>query len=312
MQEQTEDAAPSHPRRWWWALFLAVLGAPAAYLYVGRPAWALFAFIVIGAVSIFAFSDPTGSLATPLGFGLLAGAALVTSVFFVVDPIIKALRARDYRRRRWNHWLVYLPVAALVWFLPDLLRLQPYLPRTGPHPFTIPSRSMEPTLLAGDYVVADRGVEPLRDLERGDVVVYLSPSNRDISRVGRLIGRPLDLVQMRGGVVHLNGEPLRQREVGSFTTPPTGERRRTARLLEETGPNGRVWRILDLQPNGEFDDTITFRVPPGHLFFLGDHRDKSLDSRFSGTGMVPSDYIVGRVTFVGYAEDWSRIGQPIE
>ncbi|MEL6452433.1 MAG: signal peptidase I [Pseudomonadota bacterium] len=211
-------------------------------------------------------------------------------------------------------------------------------------PFWIPSGSMKETLLIGDFLFVNKmaygysyascpsipflGVdakaicgfidgENTRILAgepaRGDVVVFRHPvSGADY--IKRLVGLPGDTVQMRDGVVILNGDPLPQEPAGTFTETferqgPQGLRPRcesgavgegatcTKSRFVETFPDGSSHVVLNTGLQNS-DNTSVFRVPEGHYFFMGDNRDNSSDSRMSqlanGVGFVPYENLIGR------------------
>jgi len=197
-------------------------------------------------------------------------------------------------------------------------------------PFWIPSGSMKETLLIGDFLFVNKmaygysrhscpwslcpfpgrilGSEP----ERGDVVVFKHPVTGD-DFIKRLIGLPGDRVQMRDGALVLNGEPLPQRDAGTFEElyerqGPAGGFPRCQNSVRpgdicikerriETLPGGREYTVLDIDANFA-ENTPAYTVPAGHYFFVGDNRDNSQDSRFpqtvGGVGFVPYENLVGR------------------
>jgi signal peptidase I len=185
-------------------------------------------------------------------------------------------------------------------------------------PFSIPSGSMLPRLMIGDYLfvgkwsygysryslpVAVPGWEgrfPGGAPERGDVAVFRYPGTDD-DYVKRVIGLPGDRVQMRGGALWLNGLPVARVRVADYLMPISpnspcrtidpealrivegddGERYCAYARYRETLPGGRSYFVLDQVPDGPADDTPVFAVPAGHYFMVGDNRDDSQDSRFS-------------------------------
>jgi signal peptidase I len=189
-------------------------------------------------------------------------------------------------------------------------------------PFHIPSESMLPTLLVGDYVFVSKYAygyskysllfsPPLfqgrilaSEPKRGDVVVFRWPHDPSVDYIKRLVGLPGDRIQMREGVLYLNGEAVKRRRVEDF------ERRdRFGNLVERNqqweetlpgdGKNPAVtYRTLDLYAYSASDNTGVYTVPPGHYFMMGDNRDNSQDSRVplevGGVGYVPSDHLIGR------------------
>lgn len=232
-------------------------------------------------------------------------------------------------------------------------------------PFSIPSESMLPRLMIGDYLVVakwpygfSRYSIPLSpplwsgrflpvQPERGDVVVFKAPPNQKQDYIKRVIGLPGDLIEMRGGQLFINGVGVAKRRIADFVEPLTlnsacrkadaarfretasdGSQRCSYPRYVETLPNGRSYQVLDLG-SAIADDTEVFPVPVGHVFLMGDNRDRSADSRFpasegAGIGIVPQDNLVGRAWFTVFSTDggaswilpwtwlgavrWSRIG----
>ena len=185
-------------------------------------------------------------------------------------------------------------------------------------PFSIPSGSMRPTLLEGDYLFVTKWAYGYSkhslpfspDLfegriwasqpERGDVVVFKFPPNPSLDYIKRVIGLPGDRVQMRAGQLFINGEPVKRERTGVIDNPDITEVNRPVEVWRETLPNGVSYDTLDLTPNGIGDDTREFVVPEGHYFMMGDNRDNSTDSRFS-VGYVPEDHLVGRANIIFFS-----------
>jgi signal peptidase I len=177
-------------------------------------------------------------------------------------------------------------------------------------PFTIPSESMRPQLLVGDYLISSKytygysryslpfslnlfkGRILGRDPKRGDIVVFKWPRNTKLDYIKRLIGLPGDTVQVKNGRVYLNGKALMRESAGEEAIVEHRGGSRVVTRFRETMPNGHSYITYNMTNNGNFDNTPVYRVPPGHYFMMGDNRDNSLDSR--DWGFVPAQNLVGR------------------
>ena len=196
-------------------------------------------------------------------------------------------------------------------------------------PFNIPSRSMLPTLLVGDYLFVSKysygysrysfslfgvsipfglggeygrilGGEP----ERGDVAVFKLPRDNKTDYIKRIIGLPGDRIQMVGGILNINGEAVKRAPVADFMDDRGNGQFVRYHQYIETLPNGVKHLILERSDDEAADNTGVYTVPPGHYFAMGDNRDNSLDSRVqSAVGYVPAENLVGRAEFLFFSID---------
>jgi signal peptidase I len=189
-------------------------------------------------------------------------------------------------------------------------------------PFNIPSGSMIPTLLVGDYLFVSKytygysrysfpfgfdlfaGRIWASDPERGDVVVFKLPRDNETDYIKRVIGLPGDEIQMVHGVLQINGNAVEKVEIDDYVvTGPSGRERHMARY-EETLPNGVRYPVLDIVKDGFGDNTEVYKVPEEHFFMMGDNRDNSTDSRFlAEVGFVPFVNLVGKAQVIFFSID---------
>ena len=199
-------------------------------------------------------------------------------------------------------------------------------------PVWIPSESMKDTLLIGDFVFVNKmaygyskyscpfalcpisGRIMAAEPERGDVIVFRHPVNGS-DMVKRLIGLPGDKIQVKEGILYINGAVVPQVPDGVFeeVMEPQGPMKNRPRCengavgdgaickksrFKETLPNGATHNVLNIEADGFADNTDVFTVPEGNYFFMGDNRDNSQDSRFAqavgGVGFVPAEFLIGR------------------
>lgn len=214
------------------------------------------------------------------------------------------------RRWLWNDTVQTVVYAVLIALFVRIVAFQP---------FNIPSSSMYPTLLVGDYLFVSKysygysrysfpfGLIPFEGriwespVERGDVAVFRNPLDLSEDYIKRIIGLPGDRIQMKAGILHINGVPVKREPIEDYEIRPG----RMVPQYLETLPNGRVHRIIeDSGDTGRGDTTREFIVPPGHYFAMGDNRDNSQDSRF--IGFIPAENFIGRAEILFFSLNWNQ------
>jgi len=212
-------------------------------------------------------------------------------------------------------------------------------------PFNIPSGSMIPTLLVGDYLFVSKfsygyskhsfpfslgffsGRIFYHEPKRGDVAVFKYPGDQGqgLNRtdyIKRIVGLPGDRIQMIGGVLHINGIAVKRERIGDYAKGGFGSYQKGT-LYKETMPKGRSYTVLEYSDDGPSDNTPEFLVPANSFFVMGDNRDDSLDSRtrlmlrdITGAPRdrdtlgwyVPAENLVGRAEFIFFSHDPSEAG----
>jgi len=188
-------------------------------------------------------------------------------------------------------------------------------------PFNIPSGSLLPTLQIGDYLFVEKYAYgyskysfPMDILnfdgrflatspKRGDIIVFRQPKKVGIDYIKRLIGLPGDRIQVKEGVLNINGKPV-MRDFRDIENINDDGRSSMYKRYIETLPNGVQHYIYQISDNGRFDNTPVYTVPPGYYFMMGDNRDSSLDSRdMEDLGFVPAENLIGRAWFIFFSTE---------
>jgi signal peptidase I len=255
---------------------------------------------------------------------ILFYATLVTGFICLIDVLFfaKKRKLQQQGRDEIKYPLVidysrsFFPVLLIVFLLRSFLF----------EPFRIPSGSLEPTLLMGDFILVNKfdygvrlpvihkvireGAEP----QRGDVIVFRWPPNTSIDFIKRVIGLPGDKISYINKELYINGNKIPQALVKKDTVNDEGGE--LVQVLENQEDLMGIKHHIYIEPNKSGRDYTDIVVPAGQYFVMGDNRDDSADSRF--WGFVPNQNIVGKAVLVWMSWDsmhtnvrWRRLGLPI-
>ena len=187
-------------------------------------------------------------------------------------------------------------------------------------PFTIPSASMEPTLLEGDYIIVSKFAygwsrhsipmsPPIfkgrlfeQKPHRGDIVVFKLPRDGHTDYIKRLVGLPGDRMQVKQGTLYVNDKPVQRMPLSPVQLDSAfGVPHEVARYQETMADTHKTYTTYSFGNDGEVDNTGVYTVPAGNYFMMGDNRDNSVDSRYppeTGVGFVPAENLVGRAEVI--------------
>ncbi len=294
------------PRNPYFALVMSLFLPGFGQLYNGEPNKAIWIFLTfllffIPGSALVALHLPS-LLVVP---ALFSGLALTLCLWLY--GMIDAWRGakQDYVLQSWQKSGLY----ALVFLACNMLAFPLLIGYVRAHEveaFKIPSKSMEPDILNGDFIFADKRYNCpgcKEAVRRGDIAIFVYPNDRTRYYIKRIIGLPGDHVTVRGHEVTLNGKALSVREAQDKSGTQVTE-----------AVDGRSWQaqwLNDAKDTPQVDEI----VPPGQVFVMGDNRRESVDSRFFGT--VPLQDVVGRARQVWFSKNrdgvrWGRLGKVLE
>jgi len=295
----TTDLAPRRPLL---AMTLSVMLPGLGQLYNGQLnkgifLFLLFVFITTPFVALVALTLPSQWLMPLLILSLVLTLGLY--LFGIWDAWRVARRGADYRPYPWQQPAVYVALVLFA-YISVIGNSTAYIRDRLVESFRIPSSSMSPNVLKGDFLFADKRVNCpgcKYSIQRGDLAIFVYPNDRTLYYIKRVIGLPGDRIRIQGRTVFVNDRSITMEQQADFVT--------------EQGVHGSYqvhWPVSDDNPRA-----YRFTVSPGEVFVLGDNRDASVDSRRFGG--VPLMDVVGRAKQVWFSYDadagvrWSRLGK---
>ena len=273
-------------RRPWLAVLLSFFSFGLGQLYNGQPKkcvfFILYPFLLILLAIPFTLSGFIGLVVHTI-------LAVCIFLFMLIDAAVSAMKAKQYKLRWYNKWYIYFLLFIFLFFGRNQLyyiyaktTVLPFI-----QPFKIVTGSMLPNIRVGDRIIADMTYDVLSDGKRGDVIVAVSPEDKQFY-IKRIIALPKERITIYEGTVYINGQPLEELWELVFD------------------PNFHVQAEL----HAKYAVGDEYVVPDGHVFLLGDNRDRSLDSRHWGA--VDVNKIKGKVLYIFWSDDISRIGQEFD
>jgi len=193
-------------------------------------------------------------------------------------------------------------------------------------PFNIPSGSMKPNLLVGDFIFVTKWsygyskhslpfsipLIPKKIFSnipnRGDIVVFKTPEDNRTDYIKRVIGLPGDKIRVTNGEIYLNENKILRKKLNDFIDNDKNAFIKRIRKYQEYHDD-LTFEVLDIMDDGIADNTKLFLVPEGHFFVMGDNRDNSQDSRFKTVGFIPIENLVGKARFIFFSLENSRFLQ---
>jgi signal peptidase I len=297
------------------AAALSLIMAGLGQIYCGKIIKGLiFAFLctVLLAVTVGLATLPIHSAAIKVSFMLITALALpVVSLVAVIDSWYLARHTKpDYELKEYNRWYVYLLLCLINMGGSTTYSL--YFRDHYMEAFRVPTASNYPTIALGDRFLANKLAYRNKDPKRGDLVVFVSPQNRRVNFVKRVVALAGDTVEIKDNDLYVNGQKLERTKIddsilGKIKIEVQGKMLE-GDVCEETnnGAKYKIFLVSKAEPNSPNFAKVT--VPDYHCFVLGDNRDMSEDSRHFGP--VPLATIKARADYLYWpAKDWSRFGR---
>ena len=291
------------PRRPLLAMTLSVMLPGLGQLYNGQLnkgifLFLMFVFISIPYVALVALTLPAQWLMPLLILSLILTLGLY--LFGIWDARQVARHSTDYRPHQWQQPAIYVSLVLFA-YISVIGSSTSYIREHLVESFRIPSNSMQPNVLKGDFLFADKQVNCpgcKHRIKRGDIAIFVYPNDRTLYYIKRVIGLPGDKIRIQGRTILINNQSITLDRQADFVT--------------ERGDNGTYQAFW---PAGDQTLHKSFTVPPGKVFVLGDNRDQSVDSRSFGS--VPLMDVIGRATQVWFSYDsnkgtrWERLGKTL-
>jgi signal peptidase I len=299
-----EKNAPRHPIL---AMLLSLPATGLGHIYCGDLTKGLILFFASFAFAPIIVVSAKSAASTVSLIIVIASIALLIFIFFyaLVDAYrLGRIRSTHYRLKEYNRWPIYILFIIVSMSYPTNLAhsIRSHLLEA----FKIPSTSMAPNILPGDYLFLNKVVYKTKAPQCGEVVIFIYPDDRHKHFIKRIVALPGETVEIKNGHVIINDQPLTYEAVKTPIQTATGQTPSAVTLIEH---NSDVhYRIMTLNDDETGGNMAKITVPHGYCFVLGDNRSESKDSRHFGP--IPLADVLGRVDYIYWpAQSWSRFGR---
>jgi signal peptidase I len=266
----------------WITALLTALTPGLGHIYLGQARRGVTLFILVIIADTLLMFAMMGVLARFWMFAVSVALLIGLWLYIMVDAVSRANRMEDFPHHRYNRWTIYAGAFVLAWLI-----------FAGPCLYAVNAKSsgrllwlnaatpsMEPTLRVGEYFLADATYYHSRHPSRGEVVVYVHPKQEQVHYIKRIVAVEGDRIAIKGGHAIVNGMMVEE----PYVDPG--------------------------DPHARFANEAEIRVPPGHVYVLGDNRANSVDSRDRiAHGPVPVANLIGRVTDIAISRHVFRMGR---
>lgn len=294
-----EEEKKNYPRNPFIAFIISLFVPGLGQLYNGKLAKALTLLAITLLIPIlFSYFGNNKTFSGYLLFGLTL---IVFRLYIVIDATISAKRLKLYQTKKENKWYSYTIFIILFILILNNYDLYKII---GVETFTIPSTGNSPSLIQGDYVVADLDSYKNKKPKAGDLVVFIG--NDGMKYTYRIIGEPKDTIEMKNNILFVNNIMLKKIKYGESSFDNM-----KVKLYDEKTTSGYEYSICNFfEPYPHIERNLDkFEVPENNYFVLGDNRDNAADSRV--IGFVQKENIKGKIIFVLWNKQLRRIGQNV-
>jgi signal peptidase I len=266
---------------WIAAIITIILGPFIGMCYANKGRLAVY-YLVISILPLFTIFISASAFSVLNNFFLILNFIGAIHCFFVV-------KKEEVSYPKWYSygWIITLFVVVL---LLTSLGFRHFLYE----PFHLPGASMSPNVNINDYLFAEKFAYNEQPPQRGDIIIFKVPKLHNINYIKRIIGLPGENIQIKEGIVYINGLALEQKKIADFHLHDS--KNTILPQFTEITPEGKTYEILNESTTIPLNNTQLYIIPENHYFVLGDNRSHSYDSRKNDIGFISREDILGKAT----------------